>query len=287
MTPFLAWWAYAISIVGVGLEVLVLSKTLRISKREPLLSFAVLIAVTIVSETVLYFTPYHTMRYFRRYVAAECIRILISGWVVLTIFRSVFRHYPGIAQMSGWVIKISFVLAMLVGIILGNLGETHSKDRILDRLFLAEVLTSAAFVVFLVLLQTVLLFFPIRLSRNTLVHSFAFGLFFLCKTLLFVQIRMQYQTLHIASLVFEPIVLLTYCIWVFGLSPSGEAQTRTARSNWTPDEEQELKRQLSSLENLIVATSRSERPIREIPRPKNETDAVSSHNSQSPDDENY
>jgi hypothetical protein len=102
--------------------------------------------------------------------------------------------------------------------------------------------------------------YPITLSRNIIVHSMVFSIYFLGNTVLYLLLSMSRigsMTVTVYSL--SAITLAAVGAWLVLLNPAGELRKLRLRPQWMPGREEELVSQLNNL-NAALLRATGNRP---------------------------
>jgi hypothetical protein len=110
---------------------------------------------------------------------------------------------------------------------------------------------------FVVFIALFLLWFPIPLNRNTVVHCGVFAGYFLTKSATFLVLGFVSEgaTPHVNAAIR---LLVTLCCagWIFGLTRMGENIPAKIGHYWNPEEEQRLMAQLDSINRTLVHSAK-------------------------------
>jgi hypothetical protein len=179
--------------------------------------------------------------------------------VVLELYSLVLRDYPGIASLGRWVLIAGLVVSvglsgLSLKIDLSNAGElyrlilyTTSIER--------GVMTSLA--IFLLVIALFLMWFPVPLSRNVMMHSMVCALYFLGSTMgLLVRNVTGHGVTMAVNVAMSALDLTCLVLWAVLLTRAGEASTRLIRNNWRPEQQERLLEQLSSVNAVLLRAAR-------------------------------
>ncbi|MBI3281011.1 MAG: hypothetical protein HYZ57_14340 [Acidobacteria bacterium] len=206
--------------------------------------------------------PYGTNLYFWSYVATEIAGWLLYGLVVLELFGLVLRHHAGIATVSRWAVTAAVGLSVAFSALTLLLGlERGALDRqIIDDFLVMDRLAMSSLLFFVVLMSLFLLWFPIALNRNVVVHACTFAFFFLIRTVVFLSVNFFGSTVLVYSNA-GVLVLSVFCLLIWGilLTPGGETVVIRSRRRFSPEDEQRVLAHLDSINvTLLKATGKSQ-----------------------------
>jgi hypothetical protein len=136
-------------------------------------------------------------------------------------------------------------------------SQYTTQGHLMHYYYVAERAVYFSLVVFLVSILGLLMQYPIRLSRNIIVHSMVFSIYFLGNTVLYLLVSMRSKgSLHALSLALEALTIVTLGAWLVMLKPSGEGRKQSLRPQWMPGREEELVSQLNHLNAALLRVAR-------------------------------
>ncbi len=192
--------------------------------------------------------------YQKIWVLTEPIEWIFLVLVVLEIYSLVLADYRGLATVGRWALVTAVVVALCASAIsLMAPSQLTTQGQLMRYYYIAERGVYFSLAVFLLTILAVLMQYPITLSRNIIVHSIVFALYFLGSTLLYLLLSMfGKQTLEAVGYATAGITLAAVCIWLAMLSPAGELRKQRLRPVWMPGREEELVHQLNSLNTALL-----------------------------------
>jgi hypothetical protein len=102
-----------------------------------------------------------------------------------------------------------------------------------------------------------MIWFPVPLKRNIVVHSLVFFLYFISKALaLFFRNTLGPSAVDLVNLAVTCTAVACLMIWIFFLSREGERQEIKQRIQWNPDSEKRLLHQLDSINASLLRSAR-------------------------------
>ncbi|MBI1896697.1 MAG: hypothetical protein HYS04_09225 [Acidobacteria bacterium] len=213
------------------------------------------------TSVVGFLVPYGTNLYFWFYVGTEIGGWLLYGLVVLELFGLVLRHHAGIATVGRWAVMAAVGLSVAFSALTLLLGlERGALDhQIVDDFFVMDRLAMSSLLFFLVLVTLFLLWFPIALSRNVVVHACTFAFFFLTRTLVFLSVNFFGRTvLAYSNATMHILSVICLLLWAILLTPAGEKVVIRSRRRFSPEDEQRVLAHLDSINvTLLKATGKS------------------------------
>jgi hypothetical protein len=116
---------------------------------------------------------------------------------------------------------------------------------------------SFSLVIFLLLITGFLVSYPVPLSRNVIVHSMVWSLYFLSVTMGFLVRNVTgHQVMAGVNLALSAVSLACLVAWIVALSPAGESRTIVLRYLWRPEQQRRLMDQLAAINSTLLRTAR-------------------------------
>ena len=117
--------------------------------------------------------------YEKIWVLTEPLEWLLYVLVVLEIYALVLQDYRGLSTMGRWVLIAAVVVALLASAISLMAPSQSTQSHLMRYYYVAERAVYFSLVVFLLSILGLLMQYPITLSRNIVVHSMVFSVYFL------------------------------------------------------------------------------------------------------------
>lgn len=193
---------------------------------------------------------------FLAFVPLRAVSVVL---VVLELFSLVLKDYKGIGSLGRWVIWAGLAGSTLLALvsIYPDLSGPLGPYPLIAHAAVFERALSSALLFFLLLIAAFLVWFPVPLSRNTVIHTLLFAAFFSSHAILLlirnVVSGVRVQILSTADLA---VVLLCILIWTVALSRSGEALKVVFGHGWRRQGSQKLVRQLDSINATLLRVAR-------------------------------
>jgi hypothetical protein len=196
--------------------------------------------------------------YYRIWILTEPVHWLLYSLVVLEVYALVLQDYKGLATVGRWALIAAVAVALLAsGLTLLAPSHYSTQGPLLTYYYVAERAVYFSLVVFQVTILAILMQYPITLSRNTIVHSIVFTIYFLTVTALYLVLSMfGFETIRMVRYAFEAVTLLALAAWILMLNQAGERRKQSLRPTWMPGQEAELVSQLSHLNDMLLRTGR-------------------------------
>ncbi len=195
------------------------------------------------------------------WIVTEPISWIFHVLVVIELYRLVLRGHRGIYSLLRWAMYSSVVIAMAISILtlLPKIKPQMTLDtRLLGFWFATQRALDFALAIFLLLILFFLTRYPVRLSRNILVHSAIYTIFFLggALTMLLRVMAVRGPALQNTNLVIAGLSCVCVFAWIFLLSPRGE-KVQSSFPAMNPGHEAHALRQLEALNATLLRASRS------------------------------
>jgi hypothetical protein len=250
----------AISILGCSLTVIRLLSS-GLYRRYPVFTcYFAFLAIDDIWPVVL---PQKSDWYFYCFIYTEPLLRIFCVFAVLELYRLLLERYKGLYSLGRWAMYgVSAISVIVSGLMLlphitpampqrsVRLGYTAAFDRGVDFSLTIFILLSLLF----------LSQYPVKLSRNLVVHASLYSAYFLSRgtyTLFRRSIpRHHDQLVSILDLVFSGIVAACTIAWFLLLSPEGE-QVTADRIRFSPEYEARMLGKLDALNQILLKSARS------------------------------
>jgi hypothetical protein len=136
-------------------------------------------------------------------------------------------------------------------------SSSRQAYPILQAVFVMGRAICSSLAIFLLLITAFLVFYPVPLSRNVIVHTVVYAVYFLSLTMTyFVRNVAGPDVVLPLNIVLQAVTVLTLLAWIVLLSPAGEQVVISVRPRWAPEEEQRLVRNLDSINAALLRAAR-------------------------------
>jgi hypothetical protein len=223
--------------------------------------FAALVFATLRSMVLMPFGPKSPIFYWI-WVATEPILWLSYILVVFELYSLVLKHYRGIYSVGRtffFAAVATSAIASALTVLLTMTGTLGARP-LLHYYALAErgIVTSLA--IFLLLLLTLVTWFPVPLSRNLLIHCSVYTAYFFADNVIILYWHIggtqSVNTTDWATIYRLSVALVCYSCWALLLSPSGEDRIAALHLGRSPLEEKRLLGQLEGLNATLLRAAR-------------------------------
>ncbi len=197
--------------------------------------------------------------YYRVWLVTEPMLVIAYTLAVFELYALALARYEGLRTASRRVLVLAMVIATTVSV-LSIFPDIQFNATAQDQQFLLiNVLRRGLYsslLVFLVLLVSFITIFPIRLSRNSIVHIILFAVSFLFFTVSSLTVNLQgADVIPIFNLAAALVGVIASMGWFFFLTPAGEGIERTVTSSLSAEQAGVFLDKLQSI-NDSLANSR-------------------------------
>jgi hypothetical protein len=149
------------------------------------------------------------------------------------------------------------VALLASGISLMAPSQLTTQGHLMRYYYVAERAVNFSLVVFLLSILGFLMQYPITLSRNIIVHSMVFSVYFLGNTAIYLLLSMRGKdSLDVVAYALSAITLAAVGAWLVLMNPAGELRKLRLRPHWMPGKEEELVSQLNHLNAALLRVTR-------------------------------
>jgi hypothetical protein len=192
--------------------------------------------------------------YFWLWVCTEPINWIFYVLVVWELCGLVLEKYPGLVTLGRWAMYFAVVVSVIVSFLSIIPGIRRGGPQWQTTRYLLAIDRGVTFslVIFLLLMMLVLKAYPVRLSRNVILHAVLFTVFFISNSIgsLFQNLfgTALYTAIDTALLGVSAACVL---IWLVFLNPAGEGAPETA-PRVVPQYEERVLHQLNALNATML-----------------------------------
>ena len=164
--------------------------------------------------------------YFHVWVWTQPLEWLFYIAVVLELYRLVLASNRGIYTLGKWLLYCGMTVAVAVSLLtlLPHFNPaTPQVSRTMAYFYAIHRGLTSSLALFLFLMVILLGFYRVRLSRNVVVHTVIYTVFFLNNAfVVLVRSLFGLKILHASNVVLEGVASACMLGWLFLLTPSGE-----------------------------------------------------------------
>lgn len=214
------------------------------------------IAFRVVRAWILRFFDPSGGAYAWTWLLTEPVVWILFGWTVFELSGISLRDYRGLASIGrkGLLVALGLSVVFSVATLFVDVSQSSGDFPVLLAFNLARRAISSTLCLFLLLLAGFLLWFPVPVSRNLLLHTVLLAFYSLSGTaLLFVRNLLGPSVIPQVSTALVAASTVCSCAWL-GLTRAGESRPGLVRLHWRPETERHMLEQLSAL-NATLARS--------------------------------
>jgi hypothetical protein len=224
---------------------------------------AAFLAWDIIEFALLRFIPNGTTLYGGVFLAGRAVSWILSVLVALELVNLITRHYPGIATMARWLIRLSVIAAILIALLSATIDLNHKPVEfpVLVALQLVDRTVSVSVVGFIVAAVIFLLWFPVRLSRNIVAYALAFVLIYSVRVAVLLIINARGPDVSATASTLEILVsFAVYGYWILAFRQRHEAGRVAIGHAWNRTKEQRLIQQLEAINTAMLRATKQSKP---------------------------
>ena len=248
---------WIISLLG---YVLLLARLVYTDLHRTHRAFAIYLFVQIAQSVILLPIPPRSNGYFWAYWVTQAAVSALYVLVVVELYSMVFEAYPGIARCGRYAIHGALLVALVISFLLSYPSFTNPAEKfpILLLCINAERLIVFALLLFIVILNALLVYFPVPLTRNTVLYTYGFSAYLLTKVV--AQVAREVSGHETARLLGAAMLIASsVCtlFWAIFVRPAGETRPTIVSHGWRSDDRRRLIGQLTGLSAVLDKSARS------------------------------
>lgn len=188
------------------------------------------------------------------YLISQPITWFFYILVVLELYSLILRNHPGIVSLGRWTLSASFGVSIFLSVLAlwPDLSQP-AKFPVLIYYSVVERGLISSLLVFLLLVAAFLVWYPVPLTRNLVLHANIFAVYFLASTLaLYVRNLTGVDLTATVSVALIGIANFCLLIWLVFLNRAGEERMVVLRPHWQPKDEERLLQQMDALNSTLL-----------------------------------
>lgn len=228
-------------------------------KRYPF--FFGFICFRVVRALTLSLLPLHSTAYAQVWLVTQPVLWICYILVLLELYGLVLETYKGLATVGRWALTVGMGIAVVLSVVsLGaDLTAGSQYPVLLHYWTVIDRGVQSSLILFLLFITIFLAWYPIKLSRNIVLHSVVYAFYFLtgaCGVLVRNSWSESKFIAEAANLGLSFAGLLCLMAWILFLRPRGEHVTVAKRPQWSAEDEAHLIRQLSAINASLLRAAR-------------------------------
>ena len=240
-------------------EVVLLLRLWRVGLWKTYRFFFLYIFVDLVRTGVFACLEIGTNAYGWVFVAFLPVDLICAALAILEIYGLVLRRYAGIGTMGRWAVTGGLVVSSLIAVVSLYPDMTNPAEQypVLLYVFVFHRAVSSALLVFVLCITAFLVWFPVPLSRNVIVHALVFAVYFSGNALLLLIRNVAGNELtRLLSTINLGITTLCLFGWIALLTRETKAATLIFGHRWRGEDSDRLVRQLDAINSTLLRTGR-------------------------------
>jgi hypothetical protein len=193
------------------------------------------------------------------YFITQPVMWLLFILIVLELYSLVLKNHRGIASLGRWTLGAALGLSICVSLLTlsPDLNRATGPSALFVYYTVIERGIQSSLVVFLLLISGFLLWYPIPLSRNVILHAIVYSTYFLCSAAaLFMRNLLGLGYTRSVSTALLGIANGCLLVWIVFLNRAGEAKKVVVGHQWKPEDEERLVEQLDAINSALLKTAR-------------------------------
>jgi len=221
--------------------------------------FAYLAADALETGAGLIFQENRTL-YGEIYFAGQSIKMILAVFVVLEIYRIALAGQPALARFGKST--VIYVLGAAASIAAAGFWLDASgppkRSAVVVRFTSFERTMDAWMLLFLLMIGIFMLWFPVRLKRNSVLYISGFLMYFLARSVGLLLSNAAPRLVNRLDNVMIATQIVCLILWTLVLQPAGEKATTVVGHRWDPDSADRLTHQLNAINSALLRLSRRE-----------------------------
>ena len=204
-----------------------------------------------------FYIPARTALYAQFYFVTQPLLWILDALMLLEVYTTVFNKHKGIAGLSRKLIPAAMLFSACLAALTMALRPVGESPSILDMLAALERSVNISLLCFVIVLIGFLTWFPVPLSRNTLVHSTVFCAYFASRAIAFlIRTTLSRDLWPIVGVVVISASVASVYAWILGLTRQGEYVTVRTGVHRHPVDQERLMEQLEAINQSLLRTAR-------------------------------
>jgi hypothetical protein len=249
------------SVAILGLTFVLLAKLYLTGLTRRYRYFSCYLMYEAVCSLVLLLTKKGTTLYGSIWLISKPVLWVLCLMVLLEVYSLVLEKYPGIASLMRWTVTGAAIVSAAISIISLTLDFRNPNEPfpILRVAFAVQRTVDATMAISLVAPLLFMLQFPVRLSRNAVLHCLLFSALVGVEAgCLFARNWYGAESAPMFNLVMSMGTLLCRLGWIFWLTRKGEVSQRPVGPMCSPEMEQQLLDQLHAFNTVLLNKRRTQ-----------------------------
>jgi len=178
--------------------------------------------------------------------------------VVLELYHLALQDHAGLASLSKWALGFGMLVALGIAAVTVpvDLSGPSGRYPILFTIGVIERGLTFSLLLFLVVIIGFLVWMPIQIPRNLVVHAALFLAYYSATAAgLFVRNIVGYELVGVISSMLLSVNNLCLVLWILFLNRKGEETPVTLRKLWRQSDEDQITRQLDAINAFLLRSA--------------------------------
>ncbi|HWQ55933.1 MAG TPA: hypothetical protein VN442_19750 [Bryobacteraceae bacterium] len=198
--------------------------------------------------------------YMKIWIVTEPVRWILCILLVLELYSLILERHRGLYTAGRWAMSAALVIALLSSTAILMYGSSGSSSPLFGFFMRTERALMFSLVVFLLLILWFLSRYPVVLSRNVLLHSAVYSVYFISTSLaILIRGMLGYEFAGSVNILLMATSAGCILIWCYFLTAAGEHESRKSRPAWVHGDEHRLLAQLDSLNATLLRVAGEKR----------------------------
>ncbi|MFL6352069.1 MAG: hypothetical protein ACJ74Z_09490 [Bryobacteraceae bacterium] len=191
---------------------------------------------------------------------------IFTLWTVYALLDAVLANLPGVLRFSRKLLNSAFVVAVIFGLLTARpqysvadlSGQTDPIQRIVDVAIVMDRVVCTIALFALVAILSFLLWFPVKLSKNLIVFTTGFLVYFAAKGALLLTYNLWSTDILRLRAVSNIIMLISgacFAYWAIFVSRQGETVSVRIGHSWHVEEQERLIGQLEAINAALLRSA--------------------------------
>ncbi len=260
-------WARISQDVNIALAVALIVRLLSLRLQRVYRIFSAFLACELLASLLAFFKslmPDLLPDYRIMWIVGRAVIWVFTLWTVYALLGAVLANLPGILSFSRKLLNWAFIAAGLLGVLTarpeyyvsGAAAFVAPIERaVAIGLIVDRVIATVALLVLLSILAF-LLWFPVQISKNLIVFTTGFLVYFGAKgTLLLTYSLWSHESLSLISNLILFVSSACFAYWAIFITPEGETVPVRVGHSWQPREQERLIGQLEAINVALLRTA--------------------------------
>ncbi len=221
--------------------------SIRLTKSYPALT--AWLAVNIVLTSLPWLVRMDLLAYYWFYIWSESLELVLYLFTMLELYGKVLKSLPGLASTARVFIQV-VVPASALGALSLLAFENHPHSY-LDWYYRAGGAVMATLVFFVLMITGFMVWFPIRVTRNTMIYSVGYATYLVPKAASLFLTNSGHGGDKLSGIVGMSMSIVCLLFWAAALERKGETVMVTPGSVFRPKDEARLVIQLEAINRTL------------------------------------